>query len=174
MRWLAERHHPLLIAARWIAAAVLLRISLRCLAASQQGDMMGGLGYGLVGVGLLAGAVIIASPDLIRIASNLISRFIIGLFFPQEHATLPLDYTLARFYRKKERWEEALAQYEKLLDAHPKALPAYIEAIEVASAAGWPEEARKLLTKALRRLPPEDHAELRTGYAAVSRTNPPV
>lgn len=107
----------------------------------------------LVGILLLTGGVILVSPELIHWASAPFRAFFEHLFFPGTRAgPPPPDYTLPRFYRKEQRYAEALHWYQRLLRADPQDLDAVLEAMETAFESGNPALARKIHRKAVRKL----------------------
>ncbi len=67
-------------------------------------------------------------PDVFR----LIGRVVDGFFFPGGKLAKPtLSYKLPEFYRREQRFEDALRQYDLILRHYPREARAWIGAIEV-------------------------------------------
>ena len=127
-----------------------------------QGFHLGGVG-GLVQV--VAGAFFFG-PELRWLISERVARFVSGFVFPEATGSPPLDYTLPRFYRKKERLPEALEHYQRILHFYPKDLTAYREGIEVAWELNDEGEALRLYRRGMRRLPAAERGELTRHWEA--------
>ncbi len=90
---------------------------------------------------------------IFHVATRPFTLFIDSIFFPGGKLPKPvLNLKLPAYYLNESRFEEALAEYQKVLKYHPDAVEAYEKAI-------WlnldifddPDEARKLLRRARRR-----------------------
>ena len=77
-------------------------------------------------------AMLIA-PEFSRMASSGFTAFIDAVFFPGGREKIP-PYTLklARFYVQKKRWDEAEAEYARMLSFYPEALEAWQERLDLA------------------------------------------
>lgn len=65
----------------------------------------------------------------------------------------PLDLCLARFYVQEERWEEAFAEYERILGLRPWVEEAYLQLFKLGARLGRSERwGAQLLRKAQRRI----------------------
>ena len=65
----------------------------------------------------------------------------------------PLDLRLARFYVQEERWEEAFAEYERILRLRPWVEEAYLQLFKLGARLGRSERwGAQLLRKAQRRM----------------------
>jgi len=87
-----------------------------------------GLGYALLGMlGVIVGTALL-TPEIYTI----ITRGVDALYFPGGKLDKPLlSYKLPEFYRKEERLEEALEQYDIILEHYPREARAWIGAIEL-------------------------------------------
>ncbi|MES2570325.1 MAG: hypothetical protein V4710_09780 [Verrucomicrobiota bacterium] len=100
---------------------------------------------------LIFGAYLIG-PEIISLVSAPVHHFINGLIFPAHSEPPPVDYTLARFYRRKLRFQESLEAYLKIIQYHPQEFSAYVEGIDTAFECGEPEMARKFRRMGSRKL----------------------
>ena len=166
--------HPFAILVRWGAALGLGFVALRFLATATRSEYyLNAFTPCLYGFAALIGAVLLLGPELVAWAAIPVYRALNSIFFPAATGTPPVDYTLARFYRKRERYEESIEQYFKIVHYHPEELTAYLEGIETAFLAGEEESASKLYRLGMRRLHARDaRQELARIYAA-SRTEKP-
>jgi len=87
-----------------------------------------GLGYGMLGmIGVIVCAALMA-PEIY----TLITRAVDALYFPGGKLDKPiLSYKLPEFYRKEERFEESLEQYDIILEHYPREARAWIGAVEL-------------------------------------------
>ncbi len=87
-----------------------------------------GLGYGMLGmIGIMISAALL-TPEIYTV----ITRVVDGLYFPGGKLDKPiLSYKLPEFYRKEERLEESLEQYDIILEHYPREVRAWIGAIEL-------------------------------------------
>lgn len=112
-------------------------------------------------------------PDLFRILSG----FAESLYLPGGKFSKPiLSYKLPEFYRREERFEEALEQYDKILAHYPRETRAWIGAIELlAEDFGSPEQAEEYYQRALRKLrrDPEALEQLRNCHRSLRATPAP-
>lgn len=87
-----------------------------------------GLGFALLGMASLVVSAALLSPEIYAI----ITRAVDALYFPGGKLDRPtLSYKLAEFYRKEERFTEALEQYDTILKHYPREARAWIGAIEL-------------------------------------------
>ena len=78
---------------------------------------------------LITGAIILAIP-----LARLLAQPATGLFFPNEHFDRPQPiYGIPRTRRGKGLFEEAITEYEKLVEEYPEEIEAWIEMMEVAA-----------------------------------------
>ena len=115
-------------------------------------DMMSAFAGCLFGLAALISGVFFFLPELSALIVSPVARFFSGFVFPEVTDKAPLDYTLARFYTKNGRLEEALGQYFMILENYPQEVAAYREGQEVAQSAGDTAAAARLTKMALRKL----------------------
>ena len=78
---------------------------------------------------LITGAIIVAIP-----VARLLAQPATGLFFPNDHFDKPQPiYGIPRTRRGKGLFEEAITEYEKLVEEYPEEIEAWIEMMEVAA-----------------------------------------
>ncbi len=107
------------------------------------------------------------APEMRWLISDRVARLVSGFIYPEATGEPPLDYTLPRFYRKKERLPEALEHYQRILHYYPKDLTAYMEGIEVAWELEDPTEAERLYKRGRRKLCDADRDALARHWQAV-------
>ncbi len=107
----------------------------------------------VMAMALLVTGVAVIAPEVIKWGSSPVTFYFSNLFFPATRAaTAPPDYTLAHYYRKHWRYEEALFWYRDLIRQHPQELIAHLEVIELAFEKGDESLAASLARKAKRKL----------------------
>ncbi|MCB1065356.1 MAG: hypothetical protein KDN20_20875 [Verrucomicrobiae bacterium] len=135
------------------------------------------IGSIFLGITLIILAAVIVAPDLCRLAASPFTAMIDAIFLPGGRADKPdLNLRLPAFYLKEERFDDALAEYLKIIRYHPDEVEGWIGAIAL-----WidpfdePEKARKLYEKAGRRFRHDGEARARLeeawGKAHVSRSD---
>jgi hypothetical protein len=115
---------------------------------------------------MVAGAFFFG-PEMRWLISDRVARLVSGFIYPEATGEPPLDYTLPRFYRKKERLPEALEHYQRILYYYPKDLTAYMEGIEVAWELEDPAAAESLYKRGRRKLSEVDRESLARHWQAV-------
>lgn len=104
---------------------------------------------------LWIGVVILVAVLVSPVLTELIAYPVGLLFWPEERPVPPPLFKLTAYYVKQGRFEDAIAEYEKILHYHPQESRAYEELIEVLAQAGASRQsAEKLRAWALRRLGP--------------------
>jgi hypothetical protein len=79
------------------------------------------------------GTTLLIAPELTQFASSGFTRFIDAVFFPGgREAKPPYTLKLARFYVEKQRWEEAEAEYARMLSFYPDQPEAWQERLTLA------------------------------------------
>jgi tetratricopeptide (TPR) repeat protein len=117
-------------------------------------------------------AMLIA-PEFSRMASSGLTAFIDAVFFPGgREAKPPYTLKLARFYVQKKRWDEAEAEYARMLSFHPDQPEAWAERLAIALKRG--EEAdpppEKILAASLKKVTsPAARERLQRIYEAARR-----
>jgi tetratricopeptide (TPR) repeat protein len=120
-------------------------------------------------------AMLIA-PEFSRLASSGLTAFIDAVFFPGgREAKPPYTLKLARFYVQKKRWDEAEAEYARMLSFHPDQPEAWAERLAIALKRG--EEAdpppEKILAASLKKVTsPAARERLQRIYEAARRNKP--
>jgi hypothetical protein len=115
----------------------------------------------------------LVAPEFSRIASSGLTAFIDAVFFPGgREAKPPYTLKLARFYVQKKRWDEAEAEYARMLSFHPDQPEAWAERLAIALKRG--EEAdpppEKILAASLKKVTsPAARERLQRIYEAARR-----
>lgn len=121
----------------------------------------GGVGWMLIGMSFLIMAAMCFSGKLSEVASRPFTRFIDAVYFGHDDREPPaLNLKLAEIYRGERRYEEAIAEYERQLEYHPRSPQLWLELVRTAGEAGEVEQARSYQRRALRRVKREDRAKL--------------
>lgn len=107
-----------------------------------------------IGAGSIIVGILVIAPDIVRLAASPFLAFIDSIFLPGQRGGKPeLNLRLPAFYREKERYDDALAEYRKIIRYYPKEPEGWIGAIELlAETFDEKEEARKLYARARRKL----------------------
>ena len=122
--------------------------------------LLGGLWFLGTPLGFVFLLVFLIFPEVAQLFSLGPSAFIDAVFFPGgREAKPPYTVKLARFYVKKQRWEDAEDEYARMLSFYPGALEAWEERLALAFLRGAnadpePQKILALAIKALKR--PED------------------
>ncbi|MES2706022.1 MAG: hypothetical protein V4726_05400 [Verrucomicrobiota bacterium] len=119
--------------------------------------------------------VLLVAPELILLASARFTGFIDNVFFPGSREKKP-PYTLklARFYVQKQRWDDAEAEYARMLSFYPDQLEAWKESLHVAFAQGENADPAPdaILSKGLKKL--KTPAEKEALFATFNAKEKPV
>jgi len=114
------------------------------------GDHLGGL---LFGFAALAGGVMLLSGSLTAWAARPFTRLVDLVYSGNnDREPPPLHLRLPQAYRTDARYAEAIAEYERQLEYHPRSAVLWTEMIRTACEAGDLNQARRFLHKALRRV----------------------
>ena len=103
----------------------------------------------LSAVMLLMIAAVLVTPEVLWVVLSAFDWVIGAVFLPSEEMCPPLDYRVARMYRKQLRFEEAVERYEFLTHYHPQALDAYLEGIDASFRGGMDDAAKAFLNRGL-------------------------
>ena len=118
---------------RWLLAALSIFISVRLM---MIGLKIAGIGSAFPVIFSMATfllAVILISPETAFRLAEWCSKPLTDLIFPsEEFKKPPLSYMMARHYTQGLRFEEAAAEYEKIIHYYPKEQDAYLELLAVA------------------------------------------
>ena len=160
----------LAIAARGILVAGALGVALWTLPeACQGGDWI--VNFPL-GVGAVLVAAVLMVPQLAELVGIPIHRLIGSVFWPDVPDMPPANYELARECRQQWRYQDAIAQYLRIVRQHSQALDAYREAIETAFEAKALPIAVKVHRKGMLRLrSKEARAELQRIFEVIMDRN---
>ena len=132
------------VVARWLLAAGLAIWTARQLfIAGTTTVLAAGAMHGFFGLAGLLGAAVLAAPEVVGWVISPLHRLIDAVLLPSESGPPPADYTLARFYCRQMRYEEATEEYLKIIHYHPRELTAYLEGTVAAGETGQMELARK-------------------------------
>ena len=139
---------------RWVVAGLIALAGLRVLVAvmTHGENMMDVFGKSLYGLAMLITACLFIGPEIVHWTVYPIHRALDAILLPSESLRPPVDYTLAHFYHRQMRYEEACEEYFKILEYHPQEVAAYLEGIEAATAANQRAMARRFYRMGMRRL----------------------
>lgn len=137
--------------------ALLLVLFFKSAATTQSGTgsiaMTGGMGTALVAMSFLILSACCFSRTLSEVLSRPFTRLIDGVYFGNnDREPPPLNLRLPEAYRRDYRYEEAITEYERQLQYHPRSAVLWSELIRTAREAGNPDMARAFLRRALRRV----------------------
>ena len=111
-------------------------------------------------VGLILLSLLLAGKDFFLLIARPVIYFCESFVFPRFHDAKPVvNYKLPEYYVEENRFEEAMAEYQKIIQNHPLEAKAYIGAFELAVTELHDDElAKKIYLKARRKLRkrPED------------------
>ncbi len=94
--------------ARWPISAALLVAALRFFRVAGESEILGQFANSLFGMAALIAAVVVIAPAVIPWAATPLLRLLDSVYLPRNWDPPPLDYKLARFYRRRERLDEAV------------------------------------------------------------------
>jgi tetratricopeptide (TPR) repeat protein len=98
--------------------------------------------------------VLLIAPETAFWLAEQIARPFANLFYPSDtFKKPPVSYLLARRYRMERRFEDAVTQYENIIEFHPEERDAHLELIELARQMGDEELADKYNALLRRRFP---------------------
>jgi tetratricopeptide (TPR) repeat protein len=126
----------------------------------------GSIGGMLIGMSFLILAAMCFSGNLRELCSRPFTLFIDTVYFGNnDREPPPLNLRLPGAYRADARYEDAIAEYERQLEYHPHCGVLWKELIQTAREAGDTVQARRFLTKALRRVKRGERAELEREFS---------
>jgi tetratricopeptide (TPR) repeat protein len=129
---------------RWILALLSLAASIWLMRAALKMAGIGAAGPVILSMVAFVSAVLLIAPETAFWLAEQIAKPFANLFFPSDSFKKPpVSYLLAHRYRSERRFEEAVAQYENIIEFHPRERDAYMELIEVARQLGDDERAEK-------------------------------
>lgn len=98
--------------------------------------------------------------------AGMIGDYFSRIYMPADTETPPVSYVLADRYEREHRWEQSMAEFQKIIEYHPDEVPAHLGRLRVAIH-GFDDEdlARKLLRASLRKVRnPESQGALRNEW----------
>ncbi len=139
---------------RWILAALCLLASIWLMRAAFKMAGMGAAGPVILSMVSFVTVVLLIAPETAYWLAEQIAKPFANLFYPSDSFKRPpVSYTLARRYRRELRFEEAVAQYENIIEFHPQERQAYLELIEAAGRLGDEDLVEKYTALMHRRFP---------------------
>lgn len=143
---------------RWILAGLCLLASIWLMKAAFKMAGMGAAGPVILSMVSFVTVVLLIAPETAWWLAEQIAKPFANLFYPSDSFKKPpVSYALARRYRQELRFEEALAQYENIIEFHPRERDAYLELLAVARELGDDKRVEKYSALMRRHFP--DSAE---------------
>lgn len=129
--------HRAFVAVRWLAGVGVGVWTWRhALAAGRATVPVAGALNALFALAGLLVTVLLVAPDVVGWVLTPVNRLIDNILLPNDSGPPPVDYTLAHFYRRQMRYEEACDEYMKIIRYHPRELRAYVEGMLTAGEGG--------------------------------------
>ncbi|MBE7495404.1 MAG: hypothetical protein HS117_10690 [Verrucomicrobiaceae bacterium] len=129
---------------RWLMALVSLAASIWLMRAALKIPGIGAAGPVILSMVAFVSAVLLVAPETAFWLAEQIAKPFANLFFPSDSFKKPpVSYLLARRYRAERRFEDAVTQYENIIEFHPGERQAHEELIEVARQLGDDELVEK-------------------------------
>lgn len=143
---------------RWVVAGVIVLAALRMLVrvVTHPDNMISAFVGSLFGLAMLIAACLFVGPEIVHWTVYPIHRALDAILLLSETLRPPVDYTLARFYHRQMRYEEACEEYVKILQYHPQEVAAYLGGIEAATAGNRRATAHKFYRLGRRKLSPRN------------------
>jgi|694.fasta_scaffold20278_7 hypothetical protein len=139
---------------RWFLAVLSLAASVWLMRAALKIPGIGAAGPVILSMVAFVSAVLLIAPETAFWLAEQIAKPFANLFFPSDSFKKPpVSYLLAHRYRSERRFKEAIAQYENIIEFHPRERDAHLELIEVARQLGDEERAEKYTALMQRRFP---------------------
>ena len=133
---------------RWLLAVLSMLASIWLMRAAFKLQGIGAAGPVILSMVAFVSTVLLIAPETAFWLAEQIAKPFANLFFPSEtFKKPPVSYLLARRYRSERRFEEAVTQYENIIEFHPHERDAHVELIEVARLMGDEELAEKCITR---------------------------
>jgi len=122
---------------RWFLAAVCLTICVRLMVAALQIPGLGAAGHLIFSFATFILMVLLIVPETAFRMAEWCSRPITNIIYPSDRLDRPpLSYTMAREYSRRMRVEEAITEYEGIIQFYPQEAEAYLELMALAKKAG--------------------------------------
>lgn len=133
-----------LVKTRWSLAFASLVFSVLVMARTLKRSDMGALFPIMFSVLSFVVAVLLIAPETALKLAELCSRPVTNILFPSERFSKPpLSYQIARRHRSMQRLEEALVEYQSIIENYPEERDAYLELLDVAEKLGDAKEQEK-------------------------------
>lgn len=137
---------------RWLLAVLSMLASIWLMRAALKLQGIGAAGPVILSMVAFVSTVLLIAPETAFWLAEQIAKPFANLFFPSDSfKKTPVSYLLARRYRSERRFEEAVTQYENIIEFHPHERDAHEELIEVARQMGDEELAEKCTARMQRR-----------------------
>ena len=137
---------------RWLLAVLSMLASIWLMRAAFKLQGIGAAGPVILSMVAFVSTVLLIAPETAFWLAEQIAKPFANLFFPSDtFKKPPVSYLLARRYRSERRFEEAVRQYENIIEFHPHERDAHEELIEVAQMMGDEELEKKCTTRMQRR-----------------------
>ena len=137
---------------RWLLAVLSMLSSIWLMRAALKLQGNGAAGPVILSMVAFVSTVLLITPETAFWLAEQIAKPFANLFFPSEtFKKPPVSYLLARRYRSERRFEEAVRQYENIIEFYPHERDAHVELIEVARQMGDEELAEKCTARMQRR-----------------------
>ncbi len=118
---------------RWLLASLSIFISVRLMMVGLKTAGFGAAFPVIFSMAAFLLAIILISPETAFRLAEWCSKPLTDLIYPsEEFKKPPLSYMMARHYSQGLRFEEAAAEYEKIIHYYPKEQDAYLELLAVA------------------------------------------
>jgi tetratricopeptide (TPR) repeat protein len=146
---------------RWLLALLSLAASVWLMKAAFKIQGMGAAGPVILSMVAFVSTVLFIAPETAFWLAEQIAKPFANLFYPSDSFKKPpVSYLLARRYRAERRFEDAVTQYENIIEFHPEERDAHVELIELAHQIGDEELADKYTALLRRRFPDlgQEHA----------------
>lgn len=117
---------------RWLLAAGCVVFSIRHMALALKMNDYSAAGFLIFSIGAFIAAVLLIAPETITKVLEFCSRIFTGAVLPDDkNRKPPLSYLLARRYARQLRYDDAIAEYQKMIRYYPDVEQSYHELIVV-------------------------------------------
>jgi len=139
---------------RWLLALLSLAASVWLMKAAFKMQGMGAAGPVILSMAAFVSTVLFITPETAFWLAEQFAKPFANLFYPSDSFKKPpVSYLLARRYSTERRFEDAVTQYENIIEFHPEERDAHVELIELAHQIGDAELAEKYTALLRRRFP---------------------
>ncbi|MBL9134143.1 MAG: hypothetical protein JNG86_23215 [Verrucomicrobiaceae bacterium] len=139
---------------RWFLALLSLAVSIGMMKTAFKMQGIGAAGPVILSLVAFVSTVLLIAPETAFWLAEQIARPFANLFYPSDSFKKPpVSYLLARRYRAERRFDDAVTQYENIIEFHPQERDAHVELIEVACQMDDNERVRKYTALMRHRFP---------------------